>query len=81
MVQNGPVCSSHKQYKDNEVKEEIRKNLLRIDKNLDVGWTWLKTFSLKALELYTFILTCPLHKSIHNTMIPTAFGYTTKLFY
>ena len=44
-------------------------------------WTWLKTFSLKALELYTFILTWPLQKSIHNTMIPTAFGCTTKLFY
>ena len=43
--------------------------------------TWLKTFSLKALELYTFILTCSLHKLIHNTMIPIAFGYTTKLFY
>ena len=43
--------------------------------------TWLKTFSLKALELYTFILTWPLQKSIHDTMIPTAFGYTTKLFY
>ena len=43
--------------------------------------TWLKTFSLKALELYTFILTFPLHKSIHNIMIPKTFGYTTKLFY
>ena len=43
--------------------------------------TWLKTIGLKGLELYTFILTCPLQKSIHNTMIRTNYGYTTKLFY
>ena len=46
---------------------------------LAISKTWLKTFSLKVLELYTFILTYPLHKSMHNTMIPTTFGYTTLL--
>ena len=37
--------------------------------------TWLKSFSLKALQLYTFILTCPLHKLIHNSCVYLLFYF------
>ena len=64
-----------------KIQEECSKKFFVKVQLLEKKPTWLKTFSLKALELHTFILTCTLHKTIQNTMIQTAFGYTTKLFY
>ena len=48
------------------------------DSNFYIDKTWLKTFSLKALELETIILTCKLQNTELFTLKLPTFGQTTK---